>query len=53
MLADLAIESEAAMALWLRLAAAVDRAPQDPDEAAFFRIAGYIVMSTLLLPCPA
>ena len=36
--ADLAVESEAATALAMRLAAAVDR-PQDPHEAAFRRIA--------------
>ena len=38
-LADLAVESEAAAALALRVAAAVDRAPQDPGEAAFARVA--------------
>jgi putative acyl-CoA dehydrogenase len=38
-LADLAIESEAATALALRVAGAVDRAPRDPHEAAFARIA--------------
>ncbi|MEA2689947.1 MAG: putative acyl-CoA dehydrogenase [Candidatus Eremiobacteraeota bacterium] len=37
-LADLALESEAATALMLRLARAVDRAPDDPDEAAFARL---------------
>ena len=38
-LADLAIESEAATAFALRVAGAVDRAPQDAHEAAFARIA--------------
>lgn len=38
-LADLALESEAATALALRVAGAVDRAPQDPHEAALARIA--------------
>jgi putative acyl-CoA dehydrogenase len=38
-LADLALESEAATALMLRLARAVDRAPDDPAEGAFARIA--------------
>jgi putative acyl-CoA dehydrogenase len=37
-LADLALESEAATALLLRLARAVDRGPDDPREAAFARI---------------
>jgi putative acyl-CoA dehydrogenase len=38
-LADLALESEAATTLMLRLARAVDRAPHDAREAAFARIA--------------
>ena len=38
-LADLAIESEASLALSMRVARAVDRAPQDAGEAAFARIA--------------
>jgi putative acyl-CoA dehydrogenase len=38
-LADLAIESEAATALSMRVARAVDAAPQDAGEAAFARIA--------------
>jgi putative acyl-CoA dehydrogenase len=38
-LADLALEAEAALALSLRVAGAVDRAPTDPGEAAFARIA--------------
>ncbi|MGH8077511.1 MAG: acyl-CoA dehydrogenase family protein [Lysobacter sp.] len=38
-LADLAIESEAATQLAMRVARAVDRAPSDPGEAAFARIA--------------
>jgi putative acyl-CoA dehydrogenase len=37
-LADLALESEAATALMLRLARAVDRGPGDPGEAAFARL---------------
>jgi putative acyl-CoA dehydrogenase len=37
-LADLAIESEAAMALSMRAARAVDAAPRDPAEAAFARV---------------
>ena len=38
-LADLALESEAALALSMRVARAVDAAPRDPREAAFARIA--------------
>ena len=38
-LADLALESEAATTLHLRLARAIDRGPDDPHEAAFARIA--------------
>ncbi|QDH70490.1 acyl-CoA dehydrogenase family protein [Marilutibacter alkalisoli] len=38
-LADLALESEAALALSMRVARAVDAAPKDSDEAAFARIA--------------
>ncbi|HEY0334845.1 MAG TPA: acyl-CoA dehydrogenase family protein [Stenotrophomonas sp.] len=38
-LADLALESEAATALSLRVARAVDRAPHDGGEAAFARVA--------------
>ncbi|MDH5834780.1 acyl-CoA dehydrogenase family protein [Luteimonas kalidii] len=38
-LADLAIESEAATALALHVARAVDEAPRDPAQAAFARIA--------------
>ncbi|HJR74954.1 MAG TPA: isovaleryl-CoA dehydrogenase [Luteimonas sp.] len=38
-LADLAIESEAALALSMRVARAVDASPRDPREAAFARIA--------------
>jgi putative acyl-CoA dehydrogenase len=38
-LADLAIESEAALALSMRVARAVDAAPREPGEAAFARIA--------------
>ena len=38
-LADLALESEAAMAFSLRVARAIDASPRDPQEAAFARIA--------------
>jgi len=38
-LADIALEVEAAVALSMRVAGAVDRAPHDPREAAFARIA--------------
>ena len=38
-LADLAIESEAATQFAMRVARAVDRAPHDPAEAAFARVA--------------
>ena len=38
-LADLALEAEAALALSMRVAGAVDRAPIDASEAAFARIA--------------
>ncbi|UHQ24797.1 acyl-CoA dehydrogenase family protein [Lysobacter sp. 5GHs7-4] len=38
-LADLAIEAEAALQFSLRVARAVDRAPHDPAEAAYARIA--------------
>lgn len=38
-LADLALESEAAMAIWLRLARAFDRLATDKTEAAFARLA--------------
>merc|ERR1711972_514477 len=38
-LADLAIESEAAVAIWARLARAFDRAGEDTHEAAFLRLA--------------
>ncbi|MCY1397465.1 putative acyl-CoA dehydrogenase AidB [compost metagenome] len=37
--ADLALESEAAVAFAMRLARAVDASPRDPQEAAFARIA--------------
>ncbi len=39
LLADLAIEAEAALALSMRVARAVDAAPRDPGEQAFARIA--------------
>jgi putative acyl-CoA dehydrogenase len=38
-LADLAVESEAATTLMLRVAASVDRGPDDPSEQAFQRLA--------------
>ncbi|RIJ18320.1 DNA alkylation response protein [Henriciella mobilis] len=38
-LADLALESEAATAVALRIGASLDRARTDPDEAAFMRLA--------------
>lgn len=38
-LADLALESEAAVAFTMRIARAVDASPNDPQEAAFARIA--------------
>src|SRR5690606_33241581 len=38
-LADLALEAEAALALSMRVARAVDAAPRDPAEAAFARVA--------------
>lgn len=38
-LADLALESEAAVALGMRVARAVDAAPRNPQEAAFARLA--------------
>jgi len=38
-LADLALDAEAALALSLRVARAVDASPRDPAEAAFARIA--------------
>src|SRR5690554_2646576 len=38
-LADLAIEAEAALSLSMRVARAVDAAPRDPAEAAFARVA--------------
>lgn len=38
-LADLSLESEAAMATWLRLARALDQAHKDKGEAAFARLA--------------
>ena len=38
-LGDLALESEAAVAMAMRVAAAVDASPRDPREAAFARVA--------------
>ncbi|HZH44379.1 MAG TPA: acyl-CoA dehydrogenase family protein [Lysobacter sp.] len=52
-LADLALESEAATALMLRVAGAVDRAPDDPHEAAFARIATAIGKYWLCRRAPA
>jgi putative acyl-CoA dehydrogenase len=51
-LADLALESEAAMALTLRVARAVDAAPRDRGEAAFARIATAIGKYWVCKRCP-
>ena len=51
-LADLALESEAAMLLSLRVARAVDAAPRDPGEAAFARIATAIGKYWICKRCP-
>jgi len=51
-LADLAIESQAAMALTLRVAHAVDRSPHDPAEAAFSRIATAVGKYWVCKRCP-
>ncbi len=51
-LADLVIESEAAMALTLRVAHAVDRSPHDAGEAAFARIATAIGKYWVCKRCP-
>jgi putative acyl-CoA dehydrogenase len=51
-LADLALESEAALALALRVARAVDAAPRDPREAALARIATAIGKYWVCKRCP-
>ncbi len=51
-LADLALESEAAMALALRVARAIDAAPRDPLEAAFARIGTAIGKYYVCKRCP-
>lgn len=52
-LADLALESEAAIALALRVARAVGAAPSDPREAAFARIATAVGKYWLCRRAPA
>ena len=52
-LADLALESEAAMALGLRLARAYDEAKADPAAASFARIATAIGKYWVCKRCPA
>ena len=51
-LADLALESEAAMALAMRVARAIDAAARDPMEAAFARIATAIGKYHVCKRCP-
>jgi putative acyl-CoA dehydrogenase len=51
-LADLALESEAATALALRVARAVDASPRDPAEAALARIATAIGKYWVCKRCP-
>jgi putative acyl-CoA dehydrogenase len=51
-LADLALESEAAMALMLRVARAVDASTRDEHEAAFARIATAIGKYWICKRCP-
>jgi putative acyl-CoA dehydrogenase len=51
-LADLALESEAALALALRVARAVDAGPRDPAEAAFARVATAIGKYWICKRCP-
>ena len=51
-LADLALESEAAMALALRVARAIDASPRDAGEAAFARIATAIGKYWVCKRCP-
>ena len=52
-LADLALESEAAVALSLRVARAIDASPRDAREAAFARIATAIGKYFVSKRCPA
>ncbi|MFT3762220.1 MAG: acyl-CoA dehydrogenase family protein [Pseudoxanthomonas sp.] len=52
-LADLTLEAEAALALSLRVARAVDAAPHDADEAAFARVATAIGKYWLCKRAPA
>lgn len=52
-LADLALEAEAAMALALRVARAVDAAGRDPREAAFARVATAIAKYWVCKRAPA
>ncbi len=51
-LADLALESEAAMVLGLRVARAIDASPRDPLEAAFARIVTAIGKYHVCKRCP-
>jgi putative acyl-CoA dehydrogenase len=51
-LADLALESEAAMALTLRVVRAVDAGPRDPAEAALARIATAVGKYWICKRCP-
>ncbi|HPA02476.1 MAG TPA: isovaleryl-CoA dehydrogenase [Chiayiivirga sp.] len=51
-LADLAIESEAALSLAMRVARAIDAAPRDPQEAAFARVATAIGKYHVCKRCP-
>ncbi|MEQ1517773.1 MAG: acyl-CoA dehydrogenase family protein, partial [Usitatibacteraceae bacterium] len=51
-LADLALESEAAMALALRVARAIDASRRDPQEAAFARITTAIGKYWVCKRCP-
>ncbi len=52
-LADLALESEAALVLAMRVAAAVDASPRNKDEAAFTRIATAIAKYYVCKRCPS
>ena len=51
-LAELALESEAALAFTLRVARAIDGTPRDPKEAAFARIATAIGKYWVCKRCP-
>ncbi len=51
-LADLVLESEAAMALTMRVARAIDASPRDPAEAAFARVATAIGKYHVCKRCP-